>query len=60
MRVILAVIATAVLAAALLVNNVPAPMPACEEDAVLVGVGDFEAGRWTAYECGPARDDFLP
>jgi hypothetical protein len=33
------------------------PLPACPEDAVLVGVGDFDAGRWTAYACGPALDD---
>ena len=35
-------------------------IPACQEDAVLVGTGDFENGRWTAYDCGPARDDLLP
>ena len=32
-------------------------MPVCEEDQVIVGAGDFEAGRWTAYVCGPALDD---
>ena len=35
------------------------PVPACPEDAVLLGVGDFEAGRWTGYVCGPAVDDYL-
>ena len=34
-------------------------IPTCQEDVVLVGVGDFEHGQWTAYECGPAVDDFM-
>lgn len=33
-------------------------IPECPEDSLLVGIGDFEAGRWEAYECGPARDDY--
>ena len=33
-------------------------VPRCVEDAVLVGLGDFEAGTWSSYECGPAADDF--
>lgn len=33
-------------------------VPQCQEDVVLVGVGDFNKGRWTSYECGPAVDDF--
>lgn len=33
-------------------------LPACEEDAVLIGTGAFDAGRWTAYVCGPAVDDY--
>ena len=33
-------------------------MPECAEDVVLVGVGDYVDGRWTAYVCGPAVDDF--
>jgi len=33
-------------------------LPRCAEDVVLVGVGEFEGGQWTAYECGPAVDDF--
>ena len=37
----------------------PVPnLPRCTEDAVLVGIGDFEDGRWTAYACGPAVDDY--
>jgi len=42
-----------------------AAIPKCQEDVVLVGVGQidgtgtFENGRWTAYACGPALDDFL-
>jgi len=33
-------------------------VPACQEDEVIVGTGDFVAGRWTGYRCGPALDDF--
>ena len=33
-------------------------VPQCVEDAVLIGKGDFENGRWTGYECGPAVDDY--
>jgi hypothetical protein len=33
-------------------------VPRCQEDQVLVGYGQFEAGRWTGYKCGPALDDF--
>jgi hypothetical protein len=33
-------------------------LPRCEEDQVLVGYGDFEHGRWSAYACGPAVDDY--
>lgn len=32
-------------------------VPRCEEDAVLVGTGQFEDGRWSAYTCGPAAGD---
>ena len=34
-------------------------MPACQEDAALVGEGEFLLGRWTRYRCGPAVDDYL-
>lgn len=34
-------------------------VPACEEDAVLIGSGDFVAGRWTTYLCGPSADDYV-
>ena len=37
----------------------PDPMPKCPEDSVLVGVGSFERGHWDAFECGPARDDYV-
>lgn len=30
----------------------------CQEDAVLVGAGDFHAGRYERYECGPSMDDY--
>ncbi len=33
--------------------------PQCQEDVVLVGIGDFEDGRWDSYICGPAVDDYL-
>lgn len=36
------------------------PVPQCQEDHVLLGTGDFDEGRWTSYECGPAADDFAP
>ncbi len=35
-------------------------IPACAEDAVLIGAGRFESGRWSSYVCGPAADDFIP
>lgn len=34
-------------------------LPQCQEDVVLVGIGDFEHGRWTSYECGPTVDDYI-
>ena len=37
----------------------PEPMPRCVEDVVIVGTGDFENGRWDAYTCGPAADDYV-
>jgi hypothetical protein len=33
-------------------------IPACQEDAVIVGQGDFVEGYWTEYVCGPSLDDF--
>lgn len=35
-------------------------LPPCTEDVVLLGTGDFEAGRWSSYVCGPAVDDLVP
>lgn len=35
-----------------------ANLPTCPEDAVLVGTGQFESGRWEHYECGPAVDNY--
>jgi hypothetical protein len=35
-----------------------AELPRCQEDAVLIGTGAFDAGRWSAYVCGPAVDDY--
>ena len=34
-------------------------VPACQEDSVLIGAGQFENGRWDYYECGPAVDDLI-
>lgn len=34
-------------------------IPQCEEDAVIIGDGDFENGRWERYECGPSVDDYI-
>ncbi len=36
----------------------PSLIPSCAEDTVLVGVGEFDQGRWTRYVCGPAVDDY--
>jgi len=33
-------------------------VPQCAEDAVIIGTGDFDNGRWTQYICGPALDDY--
>ena len=33
-------------------------IPQCQEDVVLVGIGQFENGRWDNYICGPAVDDY--
>ena len=33
-------------------------IPQCHEDAVIVGIGDFEDGKWSEYVCGPSLDDF--
>jgi hypothetical protein len=50
---ILALVVVAALAGA----STGRAIPRCEEDAVLIGTGDFHAGQWTAYQCGPAVDD---
>lgn len=34
-------------------------IPRCHEDQVIYGIGDFEAGRYEEYVCGPAMDDFV-
>jgi hypothetical protein len=39
-------------------NHPSRVVPQCAEDQVLVGTGDFEDGRWQAYWCGPAVDDY--
>lgn len=33
-------------------------IPTCQEDAVMIGHGDFHAGRWTHYQCGASVDDY--
>lgn len=32
-------------------------LPACQEDEVIIGDGDFVEGHWTRYICGPSFDD---
>ena len=62
MRAVGAVIASAVIVLFLITALVAGtrPVPQCEEDQVLIGTGDFDAGRWDAYVCGPAVDDYDP
>lgn len=55
--------AVLLLAAAMVAGHAVAPssppkLPRCEEDAVLIGAGAFQDGRWSAYVCGPAADDY--
>ena len=45
----------AVLAVALLLHKIPH----CNEDVTLIGIGQFDSGRWSQYECGPAVDDYI-
>jgi hypothetical protein len=33
-------------------------IPQCAEDAVVVGSGSFDNGRWSEYRCGPSVDDY--
>lgn len=35
----------------LLAMHRPAAMPSCQEDEIVVGVGDYDAGYWDAYVC---------
>lgn len=39
------------------INN---EMPRCPEDAVLIGAGNFEDGRWDYLLCGPPKDNYTP
>lgn len=50
------IIAAALLVVAAIVSE--PSLPSCPEDAVLIGSGSFEHGRWSAYGCGPAVDDY--
>ena len=40
------------------INMAKNPFPRCQEDAVIIGQGDFDDGRWEYYTCGPALDDY--
>ena len=51
---VLGLIVMAMLTCALYLYKVPV----CQEDVVLLGVGRFDRGRWTLYQCGPAVDDY--
>ena len=33
-------------------------LPPCQEDATLLGWGEFEGGYWQYYECGASVDDY--
>lgn len=48
----------AIVAVTLVQANIEGLIPACAEDVVLVGAGDFAEGRYERYVCGPALDDF--
>ena len=54
----LALVALAVAGFVLAVNVSIVPY-GCPEDAVLVGEGQYEDGRFERYVCGPAADDFI-
>jgi hypothetical protein len=47
----------AMTAAGVSLRSIP-QIPACMEDAVVIGFGDFDHGRWSEYTCGPALDDY--
>ena len=32
-------------------------IPRCDEDATIVGTGEYAHGRWSGYVCGPSVDD---
>ena len=32
-------------------------IPRCDEDAVIIGAGEYANGRWSQYVCGPSVDD---
>lgn len=33
-------------------------LPRCHEDQVIVGIGQFDDGLWSEYQCGPSLDDW--
>jgi hypothetical protein len=53
-------VGTVIVAATVAIASLSPVIPRCREDEVLVGAGDFDAGRYSAYVCGPAVDDFDP
>ena len=34
-------------------------IPLCPEDSSIIGYGEFDKGRWSNYQCGPAVDDYI-
>lgn len=34
-------------------------VPNCAEDVLIEGYGNFDAGQWEFYRCGPALDDYI-
>jgi len=53
------IIAGLVAAAVILffVTTMTPALPKCPEDSLIRGVGTFDNGHWSGYECGPAADD---
>ena len=51
------VLAIILAAGAIVFGGQVRPVPQCAEDATIIGVGSFDNGRWSKYECGPAVDD---
>ena len=56
-----------VISLGIIANVIRTNFPICQEDVVILGVGEFTAsathtrgGTWEFYICGPAVDDYDP